>query len=61
MEFKLYRMTVKSEFLSGLLKQNVFVKQPPTFENNDYPNHIYKLDTTLWGLKHAPSSYCDIL
>lgn len=54
-------MTVKSEFLSGLLKQNVFVKQPPTFENNDYPNHIYKLDTTLCGLKHAPSSYCDIL
>ena len=51
MEFTLYQMDVKSAFLNGLLQEEVFVKQPPGFENNDFPDHVYKLDKALYGLK----------
>ena len=54
MEFTLYQMDVKSAFLNGLLQEEVFVKQPPGFENNDFPDHVYKLDKALYGLKQAP-------
>jgi len=38
MEIKLYQMDVKSVFLSGYFKENVYVSQPPGFENHDFPN-----------------------
>ena len=44
-------MNVKSAFLNGLIKEDVYVKQPPGFECVDYPNHVYKLDKALYGLK----------
>ena len=49
MEFKLYQMDVKSSFLNGYLKEEVFVMQPLDFENNEFPNHVFKLDTSLYG------------
>jgi hypothetical protein len=49
-EFKLYQMDVKSEFLNGLIKEEVYVEQPPGFEDQEYPNHVYKLHKTLYGL-----------
>ena len=54
MEFKLYQMDVKSAFLNGYLKEEVFVSQPPGFENHDFPNYVFKLDKALYGLKQAP-------
>ncbi|KAH0728144.1 hypothetical protein KY284_004009 [Solanum tuberosum] len=60
-EFTLYQMDVKSAFLNGLLKEEVFVKQPPDFENNDYPDYVYKLDKALYGLKQAPRTWYDRL
>ena len=51
MEFKLYQMDVKSAFLNGYLQEEVYVKQPPDFENTKYPDHVYKLDKALYGLK----------
>jgi len=54
MDFTLYQMAVKSAFLNGLLKEEVFVKQPSGFENNDYPDYVYKLDKALYGLKQVP-------
>jgi len=51
MEFKLYQMDVKSAFLNRYLNDEVHVMQPPSFENNEFPNHVFKLDTTLYGLK----------
>jgi len=56
MEFKLYQMDVKSVFLNDYLKEEVCVMQPPGFENNEFPNHIFKLDKTLYGLKQAPAA-----
>jgi hypothetical protein len=41
--FNLYQMDVKSAFLNGHIKEDVYVEQPPVFEYSEYPNHVYKL------------------
>jgi hypothetical protein len=41
--FNLYQMDVKSAFLNGPIKEEVYVEQPPGFEDNEYPSHMYKL------------------
>ena len=53
MGFKLYQMDVKSVFLNGYLKEEVFVKQPPRFEDAELPDHVSKLNKALYGLKQA--------
>jgi hypothetical protein len=52
--FKLYQMNVKSAFLNGPIKEEVYVEQPPGFEDSEYPNYVYKLSKALYGLKQAP-------
>ena len=52
MGFKLYQMDVKSAFLNGDLKEVVFVKQPPAFEDAELPDHVFRLNMALYGLKH---------
>jgi hypothetical protein len=52
--FKLYQMDVKSAFLNGPIKEEVYVEQPPGFEDEEYPNHVYKLHKGLYGLKQTP-------
>ncbi|KAJ9557108.1 hypothetical protein OSB04_011722 [Centaurea solstitialis] len=59
--FKVYQMDVKSAFLNGKLKQEVYVKQPPCFESEKYPNHVYFLDKALYGLKQAPRAWYERL
>ncbi|GJT12603.1 retrovirus-related pol polyprotein from transposon TNT 1-94 [Tanacetum coccineum] len=54
MNFIVYQMDVKSTFLNGKLKEEVYVKQPLGFESNEFPNHVCKLDKALYGLKQAP-------
>jgi len=54
MEIKLYPMDLKSAFLNGYRKEEVYVSQAPSFENHDFPNHVFKLDKALYGLKQAP-------
>jgi hypothetical protein len=55
--FKLYQMDVKRAFLNGPIKEEVYVEQPPGFEDSEYPNHVYKLSMALYGLKQAPRHY----
>jgi len=52
--FKLSQMNVKKTFLNGLLNEEVYVSQPPCFEDHLYPNHVFKLKKALYGLKQAP-------
>jgi hypothetical protein len=46
--FKLYQMDVNSAFLSGLIKEEVYMEQPPGFKDDRYPNHVYKLSKALY-------------
>jgi hypothetical protein len=48
-----YQMDVKSAFLNGPIKEKVYVEQPLSFEDEEYPNHVYKLHKALYGLKQA--------
>jgi hypothetical protein len=50
---KLYQMDVKSAFPNGVIQEEVFVRQPPGFENHKYPERVYKLSKALYRLKQA--------
>jgi hypothetical protein len=55
--FKLHQMDVKSAFLNGVLKEEVYVRQPPRFEIEKYPHRVYKLRKALYGLKQVPRAW----
>jgi hypothetical protein len=59
--FKLYQMNVKSAFLNGPIKEEVYVEQPSGFESEEHPNHVYKLHKALYGLKQAPRAWYECL
>jgi hypothetical protein len=59
--FKLYQMDVKSAFLNGPIKKEVYVEQPLGFKDSEYPNHVYKLSKALYGLKRAPRAWYECL
>jgi hypothetical protein len=54
-------MDVKSAFLNGPIKEEVYVEQPPGFEDSEYPNYVYKLSKALYGLKQAPRAWYECL
>jgi hypothetical protein len=55
--FKLYQMDVKSAFLNGFLEEEVYVKQPPSFESVEFPHQVYRLRKALYGLKQASQAW----
>jgi len=57
----LYQMDVKSAFLTGVIKEEVFVKQSPSFQDLKHPDHVYKLKKSLSGFKQAPKAWYDRL
>jgi len=46
----LYQMDVKSVFLNGVISEEVYVKQPPGFEDLKHPDHVFKLKKSLYRL-----------
>ena len=50
-------MDVKSVFLNRYIEKEVYVSQPPDFEDRKNANHVYKLKKSLYGLKHAPMQW----
>nr|GEY75488.1 hypothetical protein [Tanacetum cinerariifolium] len=52
---------LKTAFLNGILKEKVYVGQPPGFLSKQYPNHVYARDKALYGLKQAPRAWPDIM
>nr|GEW06698.1 retrovirus-related Pol polyprotein from transposon TNT 1-94 [Tanacetum cinerariifolium] len=59
--FLVFQMDVKTAFLHGSLKEDVYVCQPEGFIDADHPSHVYKLKKTLYGLKQAPKAWYDEL
>nr|GEW71387.1 hypothetical protein [Tanacetum cinerariifolium] len=59
MGFMVYQMDVKSAFLNGTIEEELYVCQPPGFEDPDYPDKVYKVVKALYGLHQAPRAYQD--
>nr|GEV40299.1 retrovirus-related Pol polyprotein from transposon TNT 1-94 [Tanacetum cinerariifolium] len=59
--FTVYQMDVKTVFLHGSLKEDVYVCQPKGFIDTNPPSHVYKLKKALYGLKQAPRAWYDEL
>ncbi|GKC22848.1 retrovirus-related pol polyprotein from transposon TNT 1-94 [Tanacetum coccineum] len=57
----IFLMDIKTAFLNGELKEEVYVSQPEGFVDQDNPSHVYKLKKALYGLKQAPRAWYDML
>ncbi|GKA82632.1 retrovirus-related pol polyprotein from transposon TNT 1-94 [Tanacetum coccineum] len=57
----IYQMDVKTAFLNGEVKEEVYVSQPEGFVDPDHPTHVYRLKKALYGLKQAPWAWYDTL
>nr|GEW96192.1 hypothetical protein [Tanacetum cinerariifolium] len=57
----IYQMDVKTTFLNGELKEEVYVSQPEGFVDQDNPSYVYNLKKALYGLKQAPHAWYDML
>nr|GEU63205.1 retrovirus-related Pol polyprotein from transposon TNT 1-94 [Tanacetum cinerariifolium] len=55
--FTVFQMDVKTAFLHGTLKEDVYVCQPKSFIDADHPSHVYKLKKALYRLKQAPKAW----
>nr|GEZ83239.1 retrovirus-related Pol polyprotein from transposon TNT 1-94 [Tanacetum cinerariifolium] len=60
-DFTVFQMDVKTTFLNGILKEEVYVGQPSGFVSKQYPDHMYAPDKALYGLKQAPRAWYDVL
>nr|GEV25101.1 putative ribonuclease H-like domain-containing protein [Tanacetum cinerariifolium] len=59
--FMVYQMDLKSAFLYETIKEEVYVCQPPGFEDLDYPDKVYKVVKALYGLHQAPKAWYEKL
>nr|GFC17361.1 retrovirus-related Pol polyprotein from transposon TNT 1-94 [Tanacetum cinerariifolium] len=59
--FSVFQMDVKTAFLHGSLKEDMYVCQPEGFIDVDHPSNVYKLKKALYGLKQAPRAWYDEL
>ncbi|GKB74447.1 retrovirus-related pol polyprotein from transposon TNT 1-94 [Tanacetum coccineum] len=57
----IYQMDVKTVFLNGELKEEVYVSQPEVFIDPDHPTHVYRLKKALYVLKQDPRAWCNTL
>nr|GEX13725.1 retrovirus-related Pol polyprotein from transposon TNT 1-94 [Tanacetum cinerariifolium] len=57
----IYQIDVKTTFLNGELKEEVYVNQPEGFVYPDHPTHVYRLKNAMYGLKQAPRAWYDTL
>ncbi|GJT93533.1 putative ribonuclease H-like domain-containing protein [Tanacetum coccineum] len=60
-DFVVYQMDVKSAFLYGKIEEEVYVCQPPGFEDPHFPDKVYKVEKALYGLHQAPRAWYETL
>ncbi|GJW33365.1 putative ribonuclease H-like domain-containing protein [Tanacetum coccineum] len=60
-DFMVYQMDVKSAFIYGQIEEEVYVCQPPGFENPDFPDKVYNIEKALYGLHQAPRAWYETL
>ncbi|GJU95466.1 putative ribonuclease H-like domain-containing protein [Tanacetum coccineum] len=60
-DFVVYPMDVKSAFNYGKIEEEVYVCQPPGFEDLDFPDRVYKVEKALYGLHQAPRAWYETL
>ncbi|GJR74626.1 putative ribonuclease H-like domain-containing protein [Tanacetum coccineum] len=60
-DFVVYQMDVKSDFLYGKIEEEVYVCQPPGFEDLDFPDRVYKVEKALYGPHQAPRAWYETL
>ncbi|GJZ72019.1 putative ribonuclease H-like domain-containing protein [Tanacetum coccineum] len=60
-DFVVYQMDVKSAFLYGKIKEEVYVCQPLRFEDQNFPNKVYKVENALYGFHQAPRAWYETL
>ncbi|GJU08841.1 putative ribonuclease H-like domain-containing protein [Tanacetum coccineum] len=60
-DFVVYQMDVKSAFLYGNIEEEVYVCQPPRFEDPYFPDRVYKVEKALYGLHQAPRAWYETL
>ncbi|GJT13287.1 putative ribonuclease H-like domain-containing protein [Tanacetum coccineum] len=61
MGFIMYHMDVKSAFLYGTIEEEVYVYQPPSFEDPQFPDKVYKVEKALYCLHQAPRAWYETL
>nr|GEW58376.1 hypothetical protein [Tanacetum cinerariifolium] len=61
MGFLVYQMDVKTAFLYGTIKEEVYVCQPPVFKDPEYPDKVYKVVKALYGLHQAPRAWLKVV
>ncbi|GJV90043.1 putative ribonuclease H-like domain-containing protein [Tanacetum coccineum] len=61
MGFPVYQMDVKSAFLYGTIREEVYVYQPPGFVDHAHPNKVYKVIKALYGQHQAPRAWYETL
>ncbi|GJR19121.1 putative ribonuclease H-like domain-containing protein, partial [Tanacetum coccineum] len=61
MDFTVYQMDVKSAFLYGTIEEEVYVNQPPGFEDPKFPNKVYKVEKALYGLHQSSKAWYENL
>nr|GEV47257.1 hypothetical protein [Tanacetum cinerariifolium] len=57
MRFTVYQMDVKSAFLYGTINEEVYVMQPPRFQDPEFPTRVYKVKKAMYGLHQAPRAW----